>query len=204
MDAVVTRTIFDRMAECYDSERRIDESAIITDAIRARLVGTENKRLIDYGCGTGLIGLDLADCFEEVILVDSSPKMVKEAQKKIDKNDLSNARALRADFSTQVPKDLQADYVILSLVLLHVEDFLGVLGALCNLVERGGHVIIVDFNENENVISDKVHNGFDQDELRKLFECMGFSLISSKTFYHGRKMFMGQDASLFLMDAMKG
>lgn len=48
-----------------------------------------------------------------------------------------------------------------------------------------------------------VHNGFEQEALGKLTQQIGFKKIQSKTFYHVEKIFMGKDASLFILDAQK-
>ena len=48
-----------------------------------------------------------------------------------------------------------------------------------------------------------VHNGFDQVELIKLMTKIGYREIQSKTFYTGSKIFMGHDASLFILDSQK-
>jgi len=88
-------------------------------------------------------------------------------------------------------------------VLLHINDVEAVLSRLYDVLNVGGHLIIVDFNKNEEVVSDMVHNGFDQEKLRDLMTKIGYRDIQSKTFYTGSKMFMGKDASLFILDSKK-
>lgn len=65
------------------------------------------------------------------------------------------------------------------------------------------HLLITDFNKNEKVVSDMVHNGFDQIELANRMAAIGYRNIQSKTFYTGSKIFMGQDASLFILDSQE-
>ncbi len=62
---------------------------------------------------------------------------------------------------------------------------------------------ILDFNKNEKVDSDMVHNGFDQIELADIMTKIGYKNIKSKTFYTGSKIFMGEDASMFILDSQK-
>jgi hypothetical protein len=57
-------------------------------------------------------------------------------------------------------------------------------------------------NEIGNVY-DMVHNGFDQAKLADIMTKIGFRDIQSKTFYSGSKIFMGQDASMFILDSQK-
>ena len=48
-----------------------------------------------------------------------------------------------------------------------------------------------------------VHNGFDQIALADAMVQIGYRNIQSQTFYTGSKIFMGHDASLFVLDAQK-
>lgn len=91
----------------------------------------------------------------------------------------------------------------MSQVLLHINDVKLVLSRLYDVLNVGGHLIIVDFNRNEEVASDMVHNGFDQVELIDLMTKVGFKEIQSKTFYTGSKIFMNHGASLFILDSQK-
>jgi hypothetical protein len=59
--------------------------------------------------------------------------------------------------------------------------------ALCFDFENvGGHLLIVDFNKNEEIVSDMVHNGFDQVKLSDLMTKIGYKDIKSKLFISSR------------------
>ncbi|MNC72357.1 hypothetical protein D3C75_1233980 [compost metagenome] len=88
-------------------------------------------------------------------------------------------------------------------VLLHIRDVEPILSRLYEVLPAGGHLLIVDFDKNDKVVSDMVHNGFDQDELMELMRKIGFTDVQSKIFYTGNNIFMKQDASMFLLDARK-
>lgn len=88
-------------------------------------------------------------------------------------------------------------------VLLHIHDPEILLSRLYDVLNDGGHLLIVDFDKNEKVISDIVHNGFNQEELIDMMSAIGYKDIQSKTFYRASKIFMGQDASMFVLDSRK-
>ena len=88
-------------------------------------------------------------------------------------------------------------------VLLHISDVELVLSRLYQVLKEGGHLLIVDFDQNEKVVSEMVHSGFDQAKLTDRMTKIGYKGIQSKTFYTGSKIFMGQDASLFILDSQK-
>ena len=58
--------IFHRIAHQYDSDAQILLTEKIAGEIRAYM--TPAHRLLDYGCGTGLVGLQFADDVDQLIL----------------------------------------------------------------------------------------------------------------------------------------
>lgn len=198
-----TNNIWEEMASRYDTDDRIDVANIIVQAVRSELKGTKGETALDYGCGTGLIGLGLTDLFKSVLFVDPSAQMIDQVNRKIEARRIENASTLCCDFLEQVPSALQVNYVIMSQVLLHIKDSRSILARLYNILKKGGHLLVVDFDKNESIISDQVHNGFEQKDLIKSLEEIGFSSVNAHTFHHRKGMFMNKDASLFILDAAK-
>lgn len=198
-----TRELFDRMAGRYDTPERIEIAQIIGAAVREELSAAQGKRVMDYGCGTGLVGFEVIDVVGSMLFVDASPQMIALVQQKIEKRHSKNAEVLCADFAVRPPVNIQADYIMLSQVLLHVRKVSSLLNTLYRMLPPGGHLILVDFDYNDRVVSDRVHRGFDQQVLIRLLLEMGFDSVKSRTFYEGKGMFMQQDASLFIMHAEK-
>ncbi len=194
---------FDSMANYYDTPERIEISKIISDNIRAQVTKATEKCAIDFGCGTGLVGLNLLDVFSSVLFIDASQNMVDVIKNKLEYLRVENADTLCIDLETIQPENLHADYIILSHVLLHIKDINAILSRLYSILNKGGHLFIIDFDKNESITSADVHNGFEQDNLIKTIIGLGFNKAEARTFYHGGKMFMNQDASLFLLNATK-
>jgi len=195
--------IFEMMANRYDTSERMQIAKATSDAIREYLVDANNKNAIDFGCGTGLVGMHLLNDFNSMLFLDTSQNMINQIKQKITNFNIQNANTLCFDFEKEDRSDLHADYIFMAQVLLHINDVEAVLSRLYDVLNVGGHLIIVDFNKNEEVVSDMVHNGFDQEKLRDLMTKIGYRDIQSKTFYTGSKMFMGKDASLFILDSKK-
>lgn len=195
--------IFDMMATNYDTPERIRIAKIISDAVRDSLKDADNKKAIDFGCGTGLVGLNLLKDFKSVLFLDSSPNMIKQINKKIKEYNITNADTLCFDLEKESINNIRADYIILAQVLLHIMDIEPVLAGLYDMLNDEGHIIIVDFVKNDAVVSDIVHNGFVQEELIEFMTRIGFKDNKFKPFYTGSKIFMNQDATLFILDSLK-
>lgn len=194
---------FEKIAGMYDTPERIQIAKLASDAIREYVVDAKNKDAIDFGCGTGLVGMNLLNDFRSVLFLDTSPNMIHQVQQKISAMHIQNADTLCFDFERESLADLHADYVFMAQVLLHIPDVELVLSRLFDVLNEGGHLIIVDFNKNENVVSDIVHNGFNQAALTDKMTKIGYRDIQSQTFYTGSKLLMGQDASMFVLDSRK-
>jgi len=194
---------FDMIANSYDTPERIHIAKVASDAIRDYVDDAKSKLAIDFGCGTGLVGMNLLDDFHSMLFLDTSQNMINQIEQKISDFNIQNADTLCFDFEKEGLSDLHADYIVMTQVLLHIPDVEPVLSRLLDVLNEGGHLLIVDFDKNEDVVSDMVHNGFHQAKLADRMTELGYRNIQSKTFYHGSKIFMGQDASMFVLDAQK-
>lgn len=195
--------IFERMAKQYDTPERAKIANIIAKEISTHIIDGKMKHAMDYGCGTGLVGLMLHDKFETMLLVDAASNMVDQVNEKIKQLHINNASAVVYDFEQNIPANLNVDYIIVVQTLLHIKDVQPVLNNFYRLLNSDGHLMIVDFDKNEEIISNDVHNGFKQDELMDTLQTIGFTKVETKTFYTGSNIFMNKDASLFIMDARK-
>lgn len=196
------KNVFEQMSNRYDSEERIELAKIVSDEVKTELRDSKSKSLIDYGSGTGLVSLALADLVDSVLLVDSSQQMLEVAKEKIVHKGITNAEVLFSDFTKETP-EMKADIVLMSLVLLHIPDTKAILKELFNVLNDGGKLIIVDFDKNEKVSHPKVHNGFLHEELESKLSEVGFKSIEMKTFHHRERVFVNQDASMFIASSIK-
>lgn len=194
---------FEMIADSYDTPERIHIAKVSADAIRGYLVDTKNKDAIDFGCGTGLVGMNLLNDFRSIMFLDTSQNMIHQIERKIHDLKLQNAETLCFDFEQDNLTDLRTDYIFMVQVLLHINDYEPVLSKLYDVLNPGGHLMIIDFNKNEEIVSDLVHNGFEQAVLSDAMFRIGYRNIESRTFYTESKIFMGSDASMFILDAQK-
>ncbi|APJ27790.1 methyltransferase domain-containing protein [Bacillus licheniformis] len=194
--------VFEQIAKRYDTEERIELAKVIVNEVRPELRNSQSKSLIDYGSGTGLISLELSDLVHSILMVDSSKQMLEVAKAKISRKGIANAKTLYSDFTQETP-ELKADIVLMSLVLLHIPDTNKILQELFGILNDGGKLIIIDFDKNDKIQHPKVHNGFSHEELKKRLSDIGFKSTEMKTFFHGRRIFMNQDASMFISSSIK-
>ncbi|MDF2544056.1 MAG: methylase involved in ubiquinone/menaquinone biosynthesis [Herbinix sp.] len=194
---------FEMIANQYDTPERVHIAKVSADAIREYLVDAKSKSAIDFGCGTGLVGMNLREDFGELLFLDTSQNMINQVKQKMNSSDLQNVETLCFDLEKDNLAGLHGDYIFMVQVLLHIKDVDLILSRLYEVLNENGHLLIVDFIKNEKIVSDMVHNGFDETELIHSMTKLGYRDIKFKTFYNGSNIFMGEDASLFILDAIK-
>lgn len=201
---------FDLMARSYDTDIRVERSKAIADAVRSCVVEGHKKTAMEYGCGTGLVGIQLINDFNSILFVDSSSEMIAQVEKKLNALENSACSALYGDFTKTVPSGLKVDYIFSSLVLHHIANTEAILSNWFELLNNGGHLLIVDLDKDDGSFHAKHpdfdgHNGFEQEKLAEIAKSVGFVNVVAKTFYHDIKVIndRGNPYSLFIMDAEK-
>ncbi len=197
---------FDSRARDFDTSLRQNRAKIIADTI-GKCIRPEYKTAMEFGCGTGLIGMALTDRFDSILFVDSSREMVRKVQEKIP--DLPWAKAIQIDL-TQETLDRRFDFIFSSMVLHHIIDTPDILSVLFALLNPGGTLVLVDlepvapaFHIAEPGYSG--HHGFKQSEMAHMLQLAGFGEIQSTAFYKGEKDVGSQlvPYSLFIASARK-
>jgi len=201
---------FDLMAKDFDTDRRIERAQAISNELRMHIVDSTAKSALEYGCGTGLVGLQLIHDFTTILFVDSSPNMIEQVKQKLLSLGRPTDSAICSDFMMTVPQGLKVDYIFTSMTLHHIKDTKTILSRFFNILNNEGHLLIVDIDQdNGSFHADHPdfdgHNGFDQPALADLAGEAGFAKVDTKTFYHGSKMVSGKNEpyTLFILDAVK-
>ena len=89
---------FDEAAANWDAEpRRIELAHAVGEAVLRQVRLTPDMDILDYGCGTGLLGLFLLPHVRSVTGADSSPGMLRVLEAKIRAGGLRRMRAQRLD-----------------------------------------------------------------------------------------------------------
>lgn len=201
---------FDSIAKDYDTDKRIQRAKVISDKIRSHVVPDKENTAMEFGCGTGLVGLELAPIFKSLLMVDASCGMIEQTKKKLNEMNLQTVTALCCDLTVSSDELPKFDYIFMSLVLHHIKDTEAILTRLHNMLNKGGHLLIVDLDKEDGSFHAKYpdfdrHNGFDQTELINLSKKAGCCKAEAETFYHGSKEFENRISkySLFILDAEK-
>jgi ubiquinone/menaquinone biosynthesis C-methylase UbiE len=186
-----TPTDFDARARTWDEDASKGERAQrLAEAIAFRVPSLAGKTVLEYGAGTGLLGLALQPLVAEVTLADSSREMLAVAREKIASRGIRNARTLHLDLAAGPAPDLRFDLVCTLMTLHHILDTDGILGAFHRLLARDGILCIADLDQEDGSFHGPGftgHNGFERADLRVRMERSGFRNVRFATVHEVRK-----------------
>jgi len=158
---------FDKDAITWDDlPRRVNLAKAVVNNILPHLEGHE--KVLEFGCATGLVGLNIAPFVKEVIGIDTSSKMVEKFNEKTKKLNL-NAKAKLQDIFEVEDK---FDIVISSMTLHHIKDINSLSNKLSTIANK---VFLADLVKEDGSFhtrgnDDVMHFGFSLEELKDYFK----------------------------------
>ena len=177
---------FDKEAATWDQNPlRVKLASDIANAISVERMLTSDMDILELGCGTGLLTLQLQPLARSVTGVDSSEGMLGVLRAKIANQNLTNVRTQL--LHVENGDVLQGSYhlVVCSMTLHHVREIEPLLDQFHKVTTPGGYLCIADLDpdngqfhgENDTVF----HWGFDRAALRRVFVQAGFDDIQDRT-----------------------
>jgi ubiquinone/menaquinone biosynthesis C-methylase UbiE len=182
----IERRDFDKEASTWDEvPARVKLANDIAATISQEIPLTSDMDVLDYGCGTGLLTLQLQPKVHSVTGIDSSQGMIDVFKAKIDKQNLSNVRTQYLD--TEKGNLLEGTYhlIVSSMTLHHIKLIRPLLDQFYRILALSGYLCIADLDLDDGQFhgnNDGVfHFGFDRTLLRQDFMNAGFDDIKDRT-----------------------
>lgn len=174
---------FDAAALNWDEQpRRVKLAGEIAAAIEAAVPLSEQWDGLDFGCGTGLVTLQLAPVLRSMTGVDSSSGMLERLGAKIATAGFSNVRTELCDMEQGKLPAGKYHLITSSMTLHHIREIAPLLKSLKTLLHPGGWIALADLETEDGTFHDDptgiFHHGFGVEELTGLFEEAGFASIA--------------------------
>lgn len=195
-------TNFNRWAASFDDARRMERAGIIAAYLAQRMQPYQGGSALEYGCGTGLVGLSLAPLFADMTLMDASAGMIRVLQ---DKHPAQTIHPVQHNLM-DAPYPGQFDVIFSSMVLHHIVPAEQIIGIFGEMLKEGGMLCIVDLDAEDGTFHSEEpdfdgYNGFSQPHIAEMMEAAGFRELNIGTFYHGSKRIGAQDTAYSLFCA---
>lgn len=207
----VEKRDFNKVAAKWDEEpRRVKLAGEVARAITEEIKLTADMEVLDFGCGTGLLSLNLLPSVRSVTAVDSAQGMLAVLDSKIEALGLSKVKTKHVDIDKGDSLEGSFDLITSSMTLHHIKDASQLLTRFSKILAPAGYLCIADldldggqFHEDNTGV---FHNGFDRNELRQAFADAGFGNIRDRTATSMVKPITGggkREFTIFLMTGQK-
>ncbi|SNS21385.1 2-polyprenyl-3-methyl-5-hydroxy-6-metoxy-1,4-benzoquinol methylase [Humidesulfovibrio mexicanus] len=141
--------------------------------------GLDGRSVLEFGCGTGALGLRLAGHGARLTFVDTSPAMLEVLRGKLELEGAPRATVLEGDIARLSVGTASQDLAVTLMALHHVPDIVPMLARLRSLLRPGGLLLAGDlFTEDGSFHADgsAAHNGFDPEAMRAMCGEAGFAV----------------------------
>jgi cyclopropane fatty-acyl-phospholipid synthase-like methyltransferase len=171
---------FDNEAALWDEKPRRVELGLAVAKYAQK--DCYEKKVLDFGCGTGLVSLNLDA--KEILGVDLSCEMVDVFNKKAQKLG-KNAKAICEDVNNV---NIKFDVIVASMVFHHIENIQDMLRVLSEKLNNNGKLFIADLYLEDGTFHDKgnddvYHFGFDKNS----FDGKYFNRLNCEVIYKVKK-----------------
>jgi len=177
---------FDTAAANWDEQpARVQMANDVAAAMAREVTLTPDTEVLDFGCGTGLLTLQLAPQVKSITGVDSSRGMLNVLAAKVTKLNVGNVRTLLLDLEAGDTLPDTYDLIVSNMTLHHIREVGPLLDRFHQAIVPGGHLCLSDLDPDEGLFhSDSrgvFHAGFDRGALRRAFADAGFEDIRDTT-----------------------
>lgn len=140
----------------------------------------------DFGCGTGVLTVELARWARRVVAIDRSASALAQASTRAEREGLGNIDFLEADLHRLGLEAGSQDLVVVSQSLHHVSEPADVLAEAARILKPSGRLLILELlPHEERWVKDRLghlHLGFAPDELASLASSAGFQHVQVTPF----------------------
>jgi SAM-dependent methyltransferase len=172
---------FDEKAESWDLDpAKVERARTVAGLILEQAGPLRDARVLDYGCGTGLLGCGLQPHAAHVTLADSSPGMLEVLRRKIAASGAGNLAPVQVGTGFEAIPGAPFDLVCTLMTMHHIPDTAGALAWFRGLLAPGGLLCIADLDQEDGSFHGAwadVHRGFARGALEGLLAGAGFHRI---------------------------
>jgi cyclopropane fatty-acyl-phospholipid synthase-like methyltransferase len=177
---------FDKDAATWDEKPdRVKLAQDIARAIIKHIDLTPQMDVMDFGCGTGMLTIQIQPLVHSITGVDNAPGMLSVFKAKIAQMKLERVYTLLVDNDRGNGLRGNYDLVMSSMTLHHIQKIEPLFDQFFNVINPGGYLGIADldldggeFHEDDTGV---FHSGFDRAALGQVFTRAGFENVRETT-----------------------
>jgi SAM-dependent methyltransferase len=155
-----TRDEFTRQAETLATSAAFTDAEVLA-GIRAAVNPQKDMKILDLGCGPGIVAADLAPHAGNVVAFDLTPEMLAKARQRGTRAGVSNI-AFQLGRAEELPFEKDGfDAVVTRLTIHHFQDPRLVMSEMARVIRPGGRMVVADVVSAEDPEEARLHNALE-------------------------------------------
>lgn len=162
----------DAAADWEEKPLRVALARKVAEAIQQAIPLSGTMRVLEYGCGTGMVSRTLSPHVAHITAVDTSPQMLQVLSEKAGEEKIVNIETLAHDLTSKPLPVNDFDLVMSSMTLHHIPDFKALLLQFFAALKPGGYLAVADlitedgsFHEDNSGVA---HYGINPEGIRSI------------------------------------
>lgn len=172
---------FKQAAPTWDTPEKIETNKMYAEKIKSHLKFSTRLKILEVGCGTGLLGSQFLSSENQILGIDTSEDMLKIFQQKFSGN--KNIKSKLFNLEEDGLLEGSFDLVISSMAFHHLKNPEKVLQKLQRLLSKNGVIAIIDLDQEDGSFhpDPKVmgvhHFGFEKNKVLKWGKDLQFTNV---------------------------
>lgn len=137
--------------------------------------------VVDFGCGTGVLTVEIARWARRVVAIDANADVLAQARERAQRSDATNVTFVCEDLHRLSLPDGRKDLVVISQSLHHVDEPKKVIAEAARILKAGGRLVVLELMpHDERWVRERLghrHLGFDPEWVRGLMKESGFNRL---------------------------
>ncbi|MBU2538210.1 MAG: methyltransferase domain-containing protein [Proteobacteria bacterium] len=167
----------DAAADWEEKPLRVALARKVAEAIQQAIPLSGTMRVLEYGCGTGMVSRTLSPHVAHITAVDTSPQMLQVLSEKAGEEKIVNIETLAHDLTSKPLPVNDFDLVMSSMTLHHIPDFKALLHHFFAAVKPGGYLAVADLVTEDGSFHDDnsgvAHYGINPETIRSIMSANG-------------------------------
>ncbi len=138
---------FNSQANQWDTPEKITQNKAYSELIKKHLSHTSGIKILEVGCGTGLLGSQFLNHDNSLLGIDTSEGMLKVFSEKFNSNPLVSARLLNLE--EEELNNEKFDLIISSMAFHHLKNPAKMLAKLSGYLNPNGLIAIIDLDQED-------------------------------------------------------
>ena len=183
-----SREFFEQNADKFRAQQDLiasyDQYADTVAQLQRGAPLSRRELALEVGPGDGAFLQELAPAFERVVALDNSAEMLEKARLLASEQSLSNVQFIHGDTRHTDVQRLQADCIVVNMVLHHTPSPADIFGDLANILAPSGVLLVTDLcNHDQTWARENCGDlwlGFEPEDLQLWAQAAGLQEIASE------------------------